>query len=506
LLVALASLAFADPVWAAPTSVTEFTEGLAADSSPEDIVAGPDGNLWFTVGGSFAADSAIARVTPEGAITEYTTGIDPDGNPTDIALGPDGNLWFTERGSFAASPAIGRVTPDGTITEFSAGLKDGSRPREVVAGADGNLWFTDRASGSLSSPAIGRITPSGTITEFTIGGMPNAIAVGADEDIWFTYGGEGTTPAIGHVEVGEGSTTITLHHAGLNAGSNPWDITLGPDGNLWFADRSESTPAIGRVTPDGTITEFSAGLNADSEPMAITAGPDGNLWFADWKAAIGRVTPTGTITEFGVETEPGEFSTPIDIAAGADGNLWFTDYNAPAAVGKATTAGAIKTFDQAASAEPLEIVSGPEGTLWFTDPGRSAVGRIVPGDDSEPAQPQSPAPEVAAGPPRFGWVSFSTVAIPVGKRGQVAFKLTCSSSVTCTGSLTVAGTRLRMVGQTSFSIPAGKTTVVRTKLVNKWQRFVAIRKRFNARLYINETFPGALGISQKKRIRLVPSS
>jgi hypothetical protein len=107
------------------------------------------------------------------------------------------------------------------------------------------------------------------------------------------------------------------------------------------------------------------------------------------------------------------------------------------------------------------------------------------------------------GPPPYGWVSFSTVAIPAGKRGQVAFKLTCSSPVTCTGSLTVAGTRLRLIGETSFSIPAGQTRLVRTRLFNRWRRFVADRKRLNATLYINETFPGSLGLAQKKRIRLV---
>jgi streptogramin lyase len=32
---------------AAPT-ITEFTNGLTANSAPFEIAAGPDGNLWFT--------------------------------------------------------------------------------------------------------------------------------------------------------------------------------------------------------------------------------------------------------------------------------------------------------------------------------------------------------------------------------------------------------------------------------------------------------------------------
>ena len=60
-----------------------------ANSVPEGITWGPDGNLWFT-----EEAGKIARITTAGTITEYST---PAGvSPGDIALGADGNLWFTE--------------------------------------------------------------------------------------------------------------------------------------------------------------------------------------------------------------------------------------------------------------------------------------------------------------------------------------------------------------------------------------------------------------------------
>ena len=47
------------------------------------------------------------------------------------------------------------------------------------------------------------------------------------------------------------------------------------------------------------VTEFSAGISAKAEPFSITAGPDGNLWFTEWGAnRIGRITPSGVVTEF----------------------------------------------------------------------------------------------------------------------------------------------------------------------------------------------------------------
>ena len=105
-------------------------------------------------------------------------------------------------------------------------------------------------------------------------------------------------------------------------GSSPADITVGPDGDLWFTE--ESGDRIGRITPSGTVTEFSAGITAESGPDGITAGPDGNLWFTEnFGNRIGRITPGGTVTEFNAGITPG--SRPVGITAGPDGNLWFTE-------------------------------------------------------------------------------------------------------------------------------------------------------------------------------------
>lgn len=108
-----------------------------------------------------------ALATPPGTITEYSAGLNTGSEPNNIVSGPDGNVWFVDLGSI---PAIGRLTPSGTITEFSTGL---ILPKEqrlccgIVSGPDGNLWFADRWAA-----AIGRITPSGVITEFPTGLSP----------------------------------------------------------------------------------------------------------------------------------------------------------------------------------------------------------------------------------------------------------------------------------------------------------------------------------------------
>lgn len=69
-------------------TITEFP--LAAGAAPIDIVAGPDGALWFTE----QHGHKIGRMTPQGAIAEFATPT-PQSFPTGITVGLDGAVWFT---------------------------------------------------------------------------------------------------------------------------------------------------------------------------------------------------------------------------------------------------------------------------------------------------------------------------------------------------------------------------------------------------------------------------
>ncbi len=133
-------------------------------------------------------------------------------------------------------------------------------------------------SGSPRNRKIGRITPDGVVTEFS---------------------------------------------DGITAGSEPRDITPGPDGNLWFTERASDR--IGRITPAGVVTEFSQGITPGSEPLEITAGPDGNLWFTEHTGGrIGRITPEGVVTEFSAGITPGK-QTGRHHRWSRDDSMWFTE-------------------------------------------------------------------------------------------------------------------------------------------------------------------------------------
>jgi len=156
---------------------------------------------------------------------------------------------------------------------------------------------------------------------------------------------------------------------------SPWQITSGPDGNLWFT--VQNVPAyIGRITPAGLITLFPI-PTPSSQPTGIARGADGNLWFTETASnKIGRLSPfTQTFAEFPLPTPD---SGPAGIAAGSDGNLWFCE-NTSNNIGRITPAGVITEFALPNGGHPEPIVRGSDGKLWFTYPGAGAqrIGSIT---------------------------------------------------------------------------------------------------------------------------------
>jgi virginiamycin B lyase len=304
------------------------------------LVAGPDGNLWFTEG------ARIGRLTPGGDVTEFAL---PAGDRASgpIIVGPDSNLWFVEDGPLA----LGRLTPHGVASQVP--LPAGSFPAvALAAGPDGAIWYA-RSPANVGGPqytptagVIGRVTLSGAATEFSLPTprasattaftpppQPRGIVAGSDGALWFYTGspqGAAQVQAgatwIGRITTsGQASVVYTpdpLSLAGISG------ITAGADGNLWFTETSsaanlgggpQSRPAssVGRLTPSGSVQVFALASSL-GVAGAITAGPDGALWFA--AATIARITPSGQVSAF---TLP-DASAEIGAVAGGPGKaVWF---------------------------------------------------------------------------------------------------------------------------------------------------------------------------------------
>jgi len=206
------------------------------------------------------------------------------------------------------------------------------------------------------------------------------------------------------------------------ADSEPGSITLGPDGNMWFA--ALAAHEIVRITPDGVMTEFPTGPG--SAVSMLTVGPDGNFWFTDaGNGKIGRMTTAGVVDEFPVlSANPGV----VGIVTGSDGNLWFVEGNANK-IGRITTAGVVTEYPVPTEGVPLEIALGPDGNLWFTEFTAGKIGRIT----TSGTFTEFPVPTPASQPQ----------GITLGPDGNLWFTETDTNKV---ASITTGGT------MTEFSI------------------------------------------------------
>jgi streptogramin lyase len=222
------------------------------------------------------------------------------------------------------------------------------------------------ARAQSASYMLRKLVTPGTFTEFAIptaNTKPLGITLGPDGNLWFAAGDNADN--IGRITRAGVVTEFRLPATF----SRPYSMTAGPDGNVWFTEANK----IGRITPTGVITEFP--VTGPGGFFGLVTGPDGNLWFTLYNTGeIGRITPTGTITKFPVV---GAGSGINGLVVGPDGNFWFTEYKAHK-IGSVTTTGAlVAEFPiPTVNATPEGITVGPDGNLWFTERA-GKIGRIT---------------------------------------------------------------------------------------------------------------------------------
>jgi streptogramin lyase len=338
-----------------PGGAITIFQGLDRPGEPRDIVAGPDGAVWFTVRNPHGGGGGwIRRITDAGATTDFELG--PTSMPDTIAVGADGELWFSD-GGFDLEPSLSKMTTGGQITTGIA-LVTVAR-NGLVAGADGTMWFVTAGAPSQLQriPAVSPDWPYPTTT-FPVGAPVRQLTTGPGGDVWFTT----TTNGVGTVSAAGAVTLFTDPSI-----SAPTAITTGPDGALWFTNVGNDS--IGRITTTGTASHF--GVPSVAAASSIVAGADGALWFTDADThRVNRMTTAGVVTPF---ARPGTGVIGA-ITRGPDDALWFL--NGEDSIGRITTAGAITTFFDPAINQPGDITAGPDGALWFTNVGAGSIGRM----------------------------------------------------------------------------------------------------------------------------------
>jgi len=223
------------------------------------------------------------------------------------------------------------------------------------------------------------------------------------------------------------------------ARAEPFDITAGPDGSMWFTEfRADK---IGRISPSGKITEYQV-PTPGAEPYQITIGPDRSVWFTEYNSAsIGRVTPSGRVTQIklphpsgggaGIASGPGAavwVSDPVSfvdrinpagrltrtklpaggfpfaIAATRTGEIFLNEGTGYFEYSRvllrlrlgSAIAPALTLPDDRSNIDAL--ATGPHGAVWFTDFGTSQIGELLPGGRLRLFPSKAPTPDSATSP------------------------------------------------------------------------------------------------------------
>lgn len=218
--------------------------------------------------------------------------------------------------------------------------------------------------------------------------LERALAVGPVGNLWV----EGATTGPVLEGVGEITAAGTVTAFPLSSTAPAGQLTVGPDGALWF----DAIGAIGRVSAAGTLASLP--LASPYVPSGIAAGGDGDLWFLDGDGAhIDRMTMTGRLTQFPAPSAGAVglgWVMTEEMTRGADGNIWYLANATPGEPGPATTEIARVTPNGQVTVFPVlrghgsgagtqldAIATGPDGNVWFVgnqENGLPFAGRITP--------------------------------------------------------------------------------------------------------------------------------
>ena len=237
---------------AAPAVDGEFDipGGVATDN---DIVQGPDGNMWVTTNDT----DGVARITPAAVVTEFPLGNDSFG----IAVGPDNNLWVsTAIGVTKVPPA----DPDNPTAYSDVQLENG---RGIVAGPDGRMWVAGTGELISFNPA----DPDNTEDVEPIAGLqPHGMSVGSDGLLWIADGSGRVISATASL-----TPTITPTTSVQRGGCRP-DVAAGPGGQVVYVNPGGSPQTVGRLLPGGAPQPIELGARTRSAQSSAKTVPTGS--------------------------------------------------------------------------------------------------------------------------------------------------------------------------------------------------------------------------------------
>jgi virginiamycin B lyase len=233
------------------------------------------------------------------------------------------------------------------------------------------LWFAEEAANK-----VGVLTQNATIADYPLpypNSQPLNITVAEDGNLWLTEFGGGKIAKFDTTALAFTECTLPLQ---TSATPTPYGIAAAGDGNLWVTDPASN--GIWRVQPGCGSFAFFPLATANAGPESITPGPNGALWFVE-----SNVDKVGVIA---FTANPGTPPTEYPVTAGAglgvivegsDNALWFTETKSDK-LGRMLTTGQLASETALTGVgSPYGLVSAPDGNFYIGDQTKSAIAQFV---------------------------------------------------------------------------------------------------------------------------------
>ena len=364
---------------------------------------------------ALAATAATAQAAPLGHITPFSKGLQDNPLPGEIVAGPDGNLWFTDPGNTLsdhgrggrrrADPEQPRDRPDHAAGKDHRVLQGPAGPRRQlprsIAAGTGRRPVVHRCGGALDpedpdddedcaedsstlTPAIGRITTSGcghrVHDRSPQGQRAQRHRCRTRRQSVVHRPGQAAARSAPSRRAARSPRSRRACRERRSGPRSP----RAPDGNMWFADAGKA-PAIGRVAPGRPRSPNSRCISARTSTRTISPqGPDGNLWFTVQREQpydrLARRRPARSADHAdrrrqAVLRRPADLGPPLRHRRRAGWRAVVHRFQRlrRLASGASRPSGQVTEIDSAiafaADSEPAGVSPGPDGNLWVTDDG-----------------------------------------------------------------------------------------------------------------------------------------
>jgi hypothetical protein len=272
--------------------------------------------------------------------------------PDAVAIDGEGNAWVTNNFLFGSRQgltdcAVGgagvtKLAPDGFPLSPNFGFRGGGIDGAgfgLAVDQTGNIWIGNYRGNSVSmlTPDGSPLSPVGT--GFKANGNASkvqGIVVDYDGNIWFVNNGpSGACPGCGNSLIlfpgGDASNSVNFTYPGTGTLSQPFDIALDLEGELWITNGVGNT--VARIDALGNpVFQSDAGCCGISEPKGLAIDSLGDVWIANFTGE--NDTAGGSVTlldPYGSNAPSSPFKGsgiqgPWGIAVDGADNVWVANF------------------------------------------------------------------------------------------------------------------------------------------------------------------------------------